>query len=217
MATTSCPELKVILCGEYGVGKTSLFRRFSAHTYIDTSTMSAAQSRQSTLGLDHFSRKFDGPAGKSLKLQLWDTGGLERVASTTHSYYKFSKAALLVYSLDNLESFHCLCEHLLEILRWAENAKIFLVGNKLDLHSQEVSQSDIDVFLEQFPTFSGIFRISCKTNEGIDDMLTEIVEKLSGDQSLRANPDTFQLHAHTDGDCCGAGDEPTKKDFCCAK
>lgn len=65
-----CPQFKVILCGEYGVGKTSLFRRFMSNTFVDTSTMSSSSARASTLGLDHFSRKFDVD-GKNIKIQLW--------------------------------------------------------------------------------------------------------------------------------------------------
>lgn len=52
MATTRIPEQKVILCGEYGVGKSSLFRRFANNTFV-TST-----DRQSTLGLDHFDKVY---------------------------------------------------------------------------------------------------------------------------------------------------------------
>ena len=62
------PEQKVILCGEYGVGKSSLFRRFMSDTFT-TST-----DRKSTMGLDHFSKVYD-VENKELKLQLWDTGG----------------------------------------------------------------------------------------------------------------------------------------------
>ena len=115
---------KVILCGEYGAGKTSLFRRFASNIFVK------ATDRASTLGLDHFGKVFrvgteDGH-GKEIKLQLWDTGGMERVASITSSYYKFSEAAILVFALDNPDSFHILSQHLLDIVTYAENAKIFL-------------------------------------------------------------------------------------------
>ena len=50
MSTTSIPEFKIILCGDYGVGKTSIFRRFLNDTFIDTSKLSRTQTRQSTLG-----------------------------------------------------------------------------------------------------------------------------------------------------------------------
>lgn len=60
---------------------------------------------------------------------------MERVASVTSSYYKFAEAAILVFALDNLPSFHALSQHMLDIVSYAENAKIFLCGNKMDLES----------------------------------------------------------------------------------
>ncbi|KAJ8970557.1 hypothetical protein NQ317_002837 [Molorchus minor] len=50
MATVKIPEQKVILCGEYGVGKSSVFRRFTNNTFV------VATDRKSTLGLDHFEK-----------------------------------------------------------------------------------------------------------------------------------------------------------------
>ena len=112
------------MCGEYGAGKTSLFRRFSSNIFVK------ATDRASTLGLDHFGKIFkvgeNEGNGKEIKLQLWDTGGMERVASITSSYYKFSEAAILVFALDNPDSFHILSQHLLDIVTYAESAKIFL-------------------------------------------------------------------------------------------
>ena len=63
------PEQKVILCGEFGVGKSSLFRRFMNDTFT------TATDRKSTMGLDHYGKVYN-IKGKDLKLQLWDTGGL---------------------------------------------------------------------------------------------------------------------------------------------
>lgn len=82
------------------------------------------------------------------QLQLWDTGGMERVASVTSSYYKFAEAAILVFALDNSTSFHLLSQHLLDIVTYAENAKIFLCGNKSDLES--VAPQVTDAEMEQF-------------------------------------------------------------------
>lgn len=52
MASVRVPEQKVILCGEYGVGKSSLFRRFTSNTFVSSA------DRQSTIGLDHFSKVY---------------------------------------------------------------------------------------------------------------------------------------------------------------
>ena len=81
--------------------------------------------RSVTLGLDNFSKIYD-VGEKALKLQLWDTGGMERVASITSSYYKYSEAAILVFALDRPDTFHVLAQHLLDIVTYAENAKVVL-------------------------------------------------------------------------------------------
>lgn len=52
MATIKIPEQKVILCGEYGVGKSSIFRRFANNTFV------TGTDRQSTLGLDHYDKVY---------------------------------------------------------------------------------------------------------------------------------------------------------------
>ena len=46
----------------------TLFRRFMANTFTE------ATDRKSTMGLDHFGKKYT-VGEKDFKLQLWDTGG----------------------------------------------------------------------------------------------------------------------------------------------
>lgn len=157
------------------------------------------------------------------------------MASITNSYYKFAEAALLVFALDSLESFHCLSQHLLEILSMAENAKIFLIGNKLDLDTHEVTDEIVEMFVEQFPKFHGYFKISCKTNEGVDEMIQEVANVLSRTSySFKDTFNTFTLHGtHIGGTCCSAdhencnhestsgsgsgGDSANGSTSCCAK
>lgn len=73
---------------------------------------------------------------------------MERVASITSSYYKFAEAAILVFSFDNPASFHVLSQHLLDIVTYAENAKIFLCGNKSDLIEAppQITDAEIETF-----------------------------------------------------------------------
>ncbi|XP_075213579.1 RAS oncogene family member RabX6 [Lycorma delicatula] len=174
MASVKIPEQKVILCGEFGVGKSSLFRRYAFNSFVTTN------DRQSTLGLDHFNKEYN-VGGKDIRLQLWDTGGMERVASITSSYYKFAEAAILVFALDNAASFHILSQHLLDIVTYAENAKIFLCGNKSDLEGQtpQVTEADMETFCEQCHNLiSATYKTSCKTGEGVDEMFADIAQHL---------------------------------------
>lgn len=186
MATVRTPKQKVILCGDYGVGKSSLFRRFTNNTFV-TET-----DRKSTLGLDHIDREYNVD-DKQLKLQLWDTGGMERVASVTSSYYKFAEGAILVFALDNAASFHSLSQHLLDIVTYAENAKIFICGNKSDLEGREpeVTDEDMEAFCEQCHSLiSATYKTSCRTGEGIEEMFQDISRQL-----VQANRSKMELQA----------------------
>ena len=50
---TGLPNYKVILCGEYGVGKSSIFRRFMNNTFVNQT------GKKSTIGLDQSSRVYN--------------------------------------------------------------------------------------------------------------------------------------------------------------
>ncbi|KAH8260627.1 hypothetical protein KR038_009068 [Drosophila bunnanda] len=186
MATMRIPKQKVILCGDYGVGKSSLFRRFATNTFV-TDT-----DRKSTLGLDHIDREYN-VAEKQIKLQLWDTGGMERVASVTSSYYKFAEGAILVFALDNAASFHSLSQHLLDIVTYAENAKIFICGNKSDLEGREpeVSDEEVEAFCEQCHSLiSATYKTSCRSGAGVEEMFRDISRRL-----VHANRSKMELQA----------------------
>lgn len=103
---------------------------------------------------------------------------MERIASVTSSYYKFAEAAILVFSMDSMNSFHSLSQHLVDITMFAENARIFLCGNKIDLPS-EVTEDDIQQFCEScHGLIQGIFKTSCKNNLNINEMFTTIAQSL---------------------------------------
>lgn len=91
----------------------------------------------------------------------------------------------------------------------AENAKIFLVGNKLDLEPHEVTDDIVDLFIEQFPKFNGYFKISCKHNLGIEEMFNEVSKCLaSSNFSFKDTFDTFTLHGTHSENCCSS-DNPS--------
>merc|ERR1719154_1002111 len=121
--------------------------------------------------------------------------GMERVASITSSYYKYSEAAILVFSLDNPDTFHILSQHLLDIVTYAENAKIFLCGNKFDQKSRiQITDSDMEAFCEQCHNLvSGVYKTSCKTGEGVLQMLEET--------SFQVAPPSQAAGGGTDNSC----------------
>lgn len=85
MASKKIPEQKVILVGDFGVGKSSLFRRYMCDTFVSSSDRKATLGERlwnqivnrnllSTSGLDHYSKTFR-VNNRDINLMLFDTGG----------------------------------------------------------------------------------------------------------------------------------------------
>ncbi len=64
MAETTRIVMKVVLCGEYGVGKSALFRRFVHDSFVEVS------DRASTLGFDHFEKSYTVD-GREISVRLY--------------------------------------------------------------------------------------------------------------------------------------------------
>jgi small GTP-binding protein len=100
MSEDNAIELKIILVGEVGVGKTSIIHRFILNDFklhID-STTSVSSYTSKTI-------KFDKYNDKSFKYDIKDTAGQERFRSLTKIFFKGSDIAILVYDITNRNSF----------------------------------------------------------------------------------------------------------------
>ncbi|KAK3086531.1 hypothetical protein FSP39_019690 [Pinctada imbricata] len=206
---TGPPNYKIILCGEYGVGKSSIFRRFMNDTFT-TET-----GKKSTMGLDQSSRTVD-IGDLEVKLTLWDTGGMERMSFIGSSYYRGAHAALLCYSIQNKETFNVLSQYILDIVMNAEGAKIFLCGNMADCEDQEnkVTEADMENFERECgDVLSGMYSISCKDNSGVNEMFKDMARVLHqhaiGRMTLRRElnvikpGETPEQDAEQKKKCCG--------------
>ncbi|XP_052817055.1 uncharacterized protein LOC128243360 isoform X2 [Mya arenaria] len=170
---TGAPNYKIILCGEYGVGKSSLFRRFMNDTFTEE------RGKKSSIGLDQAIQCFS-VAGEDVKLTLWDTGGMERMSFIGQSYYRGAHAALLCYSMTNKETFSILSQYILDIVMNAEGAKIFLCGNFADCESDDrVNETDIENFTRECGNvLSGSYQVSCKDRTGVTEMFRDMARVL---------------------------------------
>lgn len=119
---------------------------------------------------------------------------MERIASVTSSYYKFAEAAILVFAMDNVASFHSLSQHLVDITCFAENARIYLCGNRADLPA-EVTDDDIQAFCEQcHGLIHQVFKTSCKTNVNVAEMFSSIAADLCDSNRARLELQALEHH-----------------------
>lgn len=67
-----------------------------------------------TIGVD-FAHKTIELEGVKVKLQLWDTAGMQKFKVITNCYIKGCQGFVLVYDCTNMESFKSLQEHVDEV------------------------------------------------------------------------------------------------------
>ena len=118
-------SFKMIVIGDAGVGKSCLTAKASKGIFEETYS--------ATVGFEFlvFNVKLND---KVIKLQIWDTCGQELYRSLISSFYRNASLAMMVYAIDNMESFNHIETWLKEVkLQSNPDIKIFLIGNKSDL------------------------------------------------------------------------------------
>ena len=137
MLDDSLKEIKIILLGESGVGKTSLINVTTGgvfdHDIISSSSCSYKEG------------SYESKNGKKYFYHLWDTAGQEAYRSLNKIFVKNAKVVILVYSIESFESFKKLDYWINLVKAELGNSgyKMGIVGNKLDLYEkQKVKDED---------------------------------------------------------------------------
>ena len=119
---------KIIVIGDSFVGKSCLTTKGTKNQYDE--------SYNATVGFEFVTSNIK-ITDKVCKMQIWDTCGQEVYRSLITNFYRNSSLAILVYSIDNYESFENLDLWLKELKTFSSpDAKVFLIGNKTDLESK---------------------------------------------------------------------------------
>ena len=164
-----------VMVGNSNVGKTTL-----QNSYVDKN-----KSRQITIGTD-FNDKIVEVESHQIKLQIYDTAGAERFHAIGRSFYNKGDIFLLVYDITDRVSFEKLGFWLSEIKKnAAEQARIILVGNKLDKYlNRQVSKADGEKFAKE--NHLSFFQTSATDNINVKELFetylldtVEIVRKIS--------------------------------------
>jgi small GTP-binding protein len=117
--------VKVVLVGESSVGKTSLAS--IAHDE------SLSGDYTPTVGASFVVKSF-AVDGAEVRLHVWDTAGQERYRALTPMYYRDAQCVVLVYAIDDGDSFERLKSWRRDIENECDPApRLVVVGNKLDL------------------------------------------------------------------------------------
>lgn len=151
-------KFKLVFLGDICVGKTSIINWYMYGSIIT--------NYKATAGIDFLSKTIYLD-NRTVRLQLWDTAGLERFRTLIPNYIRNSSVATIVFDITNRQTFEN-CD------KWAEevkkergnNAIIVFVGNKSDQGEERA------VTVDEAQAKSGLygavyFETSAKTGDNV--------------------------------------------------
>lgn len=158
-------SFKVSLCGEPGVGKTSIALRQAQGSF--------PVSHHPTLGANFliWNTMIDG---KDIRLIIGDSGSQERFLPVLPKYFQGSAVAALIYDITNRESFDKL-KYWKDLLNESVGEiPIVIVGNKTDLEEKrKVAIKEGEKLASDFET--EYFEVSAKEDNNLYPVFRKIV------------------------------------------
>ena len=171
--------LKILLLGESGSGKSQLLS-----AYINEGSIAPTADNTNVGGID-FKVKTIELDGKKIRLQLWDTAGLERFRSMTSSFYRGAHGILMVFDVKDELSFNSIQYWLKEVDEHVKANYIpkFVVGNVTGCRDYERQVTPERAMY--FAKSEGMHYVEYKLKETesvniiFTDMAASIIESLS--------------------------------------
>ena len=166
-------SFKIIVIGDSGVGKSCLTTQAVRNNFEEFYT--------ATVGFEFltFNMRINNNV---LKLQIWDTCGQEVYKSLISNFYRNSSLALILYAINNKDSFQHAETWLNDLKNQANpNVKVFLVGNKSDLENERVVSKEEGERFKEEKKLDRFFETSAKTGENARSALLEAAKLLYKD------------------------------------
>jgi len=176
--------LKVVVIGQFSVGKTSIIKRY-VNNYF-------SENYKTTVGVD-FALKILDVDGRKVNLQLWDIAGQERFGTMTRVYYKDTAGAIVVFDITNHSSFEAV-EHwrkdLKSKLYTEEEIPIILLANKSDCvdesHQACISDEKIEEYVKE-NNFIRWWKCSAKNGTNITEPIHHLIQEMINQKQEKKN------------------------------
>ena len=166
-------KVKVTVIGDGSVGKTSLIQKFTQGIFkTDYVKTIGAQ-------LTNYETEIDG---YRIELIFWDIAGQDNFHFLRPSFYRGSKAAIIVYSLEENDlgkrSFNHITTWHKDVKQFCGEIPVVLFANKVDLiNEQNLDKSKIQNLVKEH-NFLGYYITSAKTGQGLDDAFDALSKKI---------------------------------------
>lgn len=166
---------KMCLVGDFGVGKTSLIRRFVDDQFSD--------EYLSTVGVKISRKAVDVilPEASTQKVQLliWDLEGHTKFKSIAPSYLQGAKGALIVADVTRPETVDSLTNHIQLFTSVNPKGSILLALNKTDLVEQSVIDNlTLEAKKQVGDRVFGLYQTSAKTGHFVNTIFDDLTIKM---------------------------------------
>ena len=186
-------EVKVVLLGESGVGKTCIISRF-VNNVFENNTMTTISATYAAKVIPYTD------AGEFIKFEIWDTAGQEKYRSLTRVFYKDARVAVLVYDITRRETFEEIKNYWYQQIKdnAPENTIIGLAANKSDLYYNEnVTEEEGRNYANEI---GAVFKMtSSYENLGIGELFKAIGYKVL-DPNFKVDIDKIQVNPNNNND-----------------
>ena len=158
---------KVVVGGEGAVGKTTICQRLAG-------TFECEKDRLMTIGVDFHTLKIEN--GKLFEAQVWDLGGQEQFRDFQQPFFKNTKIAIFVFSVEWFDTMVYI-DFWLDMLKDENPVKIYLIGNKIDSPNRFVR---IDEALE-FARDRNLsyYEISATKGTGFENFKEDLIQTIA--------------------------------------
>lgn len=218
-------DLKIIVIGTAGAGKTSFVGRWTKNQFNET--------YKATI-MSEFGFKIYELDGVFYRIQLWDLAGQDQNSTITKVFAKDSHGVVIVTDCKESKSLDGALmwkQSVDDTARFMDGEALpcVIIQNKVDLLTEEEMKDDSA--FKKFATDNGFlqsFRVSAKTgagvNETMDYIIKEIVRRMDslantkGTDVYKSGRKNVVLQAEPSpakGGAAGAGPAHKKKNGCC--
>lgn len=159
---------KIVILGHFGVGKTSLIRRFVKDSFSDNYKV--------TIGVHITKKVVEITADETISLIIWDLEGTDDIQMLRDSYLLGTHGVVFVFDVSRPSTFQNINEDLKIVKGKTPKIPIMVVGNKVDL----VILNDLQTLLKD-NNITANFLTSAKTGNSVNEMFTQLASLLNVD------------------------------------
>lgn len=159
-------QKKICLLGAFGVGKTSLTRRFVHSIFSDEYlTTVGVKIDKKTVTVD----------GNEINMLIWDIAGEDEVSAVRTSYLRGSAGYLLVVDVMRAQTLEVAHEIHSRLKKEVGDIPFLCLFNKTDLEDWEISESRMEELASQgWP----VLRTSAKTGDNVEQAFMDLATKM---------------------------------------